>query len=228
MDKPGLAQMPDRRYVIALICYLAIPAVVLGGAALSRSIDPELARFSADYARNFQLLEMAAKGAALAAAACAFALWVATCYLVLKSRGRSALWLPLAAGGPIGFVFIAMLSDHAAAPADLYQRFVRRLQLHWRVALEIALFFSAWILAFLCVALRRDLSIALESYRTGVPVETIVARYDASSGMYAFGELLEATYVLALLYLLLPVSFNLVGRFLERRGNAPRQESTPL
>ena len=35
--------MPKRHYVMALACYLAIPAVVIAGAGLSRLIDPEMA-----------------------------------------------------------------------------------------------------------------------------------------------------------------------------------------
>ena len=106
-----MRRMRTRRYGMALACYLAIPAVVIAGVRLSRLIDPELARASADYARNFRLLELAATGALMATAGLALALWVATCYLVLRSRQRSVLWLALAAAGPFGFMFIAMLAQ---------------------------------------------------------------------------------------------------------------------
>jgi hypothetical protein len=47
---------------------------------------------------------------------------------------------------------------------------------------------------------------------------SIVARQDASSGMWAFSEMLEQFYLVVLLYLLWPMLFNLAGRFLRQRG----------
>lgn len=208
--------MPKRHYVMALACYLAIPAVVIAGAGLSRLIDPEMARASADYARNYRLLELAATGALMAATGLALALWVSTCYLVLKSRQLSVLWLVLAAAGPFGFMFIAMLADRSPAPDDPYQQFMRKVKLYWRVPLEIAVFVSAWILAYQCVVLKGELLISYESFSTGTPVETIIARQTASSGMYAFGEGLEEIYLVTLLYLLWPIVFNLVGQRFKR------------
>ena len=119
--------------------------------------------------------------------------------------------------GPFGFTFIAMLADRSPAPDDLYQQFIGRLKMYWRVPLEIVVFVSAWGLAFECVWLKRDLLIHLESYMTGTPVETIVARQEESSGMYAFGEGLEAMYLVPLFYLLWPMFFNLVAKGFKRR-----------
>jgi hypothetical protein len=215
----GSTRMPriaKSHYIIALGCYLTIPAVMLAGVGLSRLIDPELARFSADYARNFRLLELAATGALMATTGLAMALWGASYYLVLKSRQRSMLWLALAAAGPFGFMFITMLADRSPAPQDLYQQFLRKLKLYWRIPLEIVLFVSAWILAYQCVVLKRESLIRFESFWTGTPVETIIDRQTASSGMYAFGEGLETIFVVTLLYLLLPMIFNLVGQRFKR------------
>ena len=125
-----MPRMPKRHYVIALACYLAIPAVVIAGVGLSRLIDPEMARASADYARNFRLLKLAATGALMATAGLALALWASTCYLVLKSRQRSVLWLALAAAGPFGLMFIAILADRWPAPDDLYHQFIRKLKFY--------------------------------------------------------------------------------------------------
>ncbi len=183
---------------------------------LASLIDPEMARSSSDYTRNFRLLQMVSTGAVMAVGALVTMLWLTTCYLVLKARQRSALWLPLAAGGPFGFMFIAMLADHAPAPGDLYQQFIGRLKSYWRVLFEIALFGLAWILAYQGVVLKRELSIAYESFSTGLPVTAIVERQNASGGMYAFGEGLESMYLVVLLYLLWPVVFNWLGRFLRR------------
>lgn len=211
--------MPKHHYVIALACYLAIPAVMIAGVGLSRLIDPEMARASADYAYNYQLLELAATGALMATAGLTLALWALTCYLVLKSRQRSVLWLALATAGPFGFMFIAMLADRSPAPEDLYQQFIHKLKLYWRVPLEVAVFVSAWILAYQCVVLKHELMISFESFSTGTPVETIIAQQNASSGMYAFGEGLEATYLFTLIYLLWPIFFNLAGQCVKRRTN---------
>lgn len=57
--------------------------------------------------------------------------------------------------------------------------------------------------------------ISLQSWRTGVPVATIVAEQDASSGMWAFAKGLESLYLVTLIYMLWPVLFNLVGRILK-------------
>lgn len=92
--------MPKRRYVMALACYLSIPAVVIAAGGLFRLLDPEMVRGHADYVRDYRLTELAQKGALAAAAGLALVLWAATCYLVLKSRQRSLWWLWLAAAGP--------------------------------------------------------------------------------------------------------------------------------
>ena len=66
--------MPKRHYVMALACYLSIPAVLIAGAGLFRLIDPELARSHADYVRDYRLLELARQGALIAAAGLALVL----------------------------------------------------------------------------------------------------------------------------------------------------------
>jgi hypothetical protein len=209
-----------RNYIAAVACYLAIPVVVIVGVRLSNLIDPEMARATDDYARNFHLLQLVATGALLVTAGVALVLWVSTCYLVLRSRHRSWPWLLLAVAGPFGFMFIAMLADRTPAPDDLHQQFNRKLKMYWRVPLELLMFVSAWVLAYQCVWLKRELLIAFESYSTGTPTETIIARQDASSGMYAFGEGLEATYLFTLIYLLWPIVFNLAGQYSKRRISA--------
>lgn len=213
--------MSKRHYFLALACYLAIPAVMLAGAAAASLIDPELARGHADYARGFRLLEQLKTGVAAAAAGLMVVLWAATCFLVLKSRQRSLRWLPLAAAGPFGFIVIALLEDRSPASGDRYRQFIGRLKMVWRIPLEIAVFVAVWLLAYQCVALMRDLMIAYTSFRTGIPVASIVAEQNASSGMHAFGEGLETLYVVPLIYLLLPILFNLAARLFRPRTNPP-------
>lgn len=212
----------NRSYVLAIVCYLAIPAVMLAGAALASLIDPEMARGHADYARDFRLLEQAKTAVLAAAAGLMLVLWAATCYLVLKSRRRSLRWLSLAAAGPFGFIVIALLEDRSPASDDIYRWFIGTLKLYWRIPLEIVVFVAVWLLAYQCVALMRDLMIAYTSFRTGIPVASIVAEQTASSGMHAFGEGLETLYVVPLLYLLWPVAFNLAGRRLRPPSTRPQ------
>ena len=204
--------MTRRRYAPALVCYLAIPVVLIAGMRLSFLIEPEWARGHADYVFRFWLLEMAQRGVQLATLGLVTGLWLAVCYLVLKSRQRSLLWLPLAAAGPFGFIAIAMLQDHAPAPGDLYQQFIRKLKMYWRIPLEIAVFASIWALSFQAMVLKRDLMIRYESFVTGTPAATVIARQDESSGMWAFSEGLEMMYLVVLIYLLWPIFFNVAGR----------------
>ena len=215
--------MPKRRYVLAIVCYLLIPAVVIAGAAVFALIDPEMARKSADYTRNYRLLDRTRHGVLMAAAGLAFVIWMFCCYLVLTSRHRSLRWLALAPAGPLGFSIIATLEDLSPAPGDLYQRFIGNLKTYWRVPLEIAVFVAVWVLAYNAMVLARELLIRLESRRTGVPVATIVAQQSAYSGMYAGGEGIEILYLVPLIYLLWPIVFNVAGHLLK-----PLVTRTPL
>jgi hypothetical protein len=216
--------MPKRQYILAVVCYLSIPAVVIASGVLFRLIDPELARGGADYVRNFRLLELARRGALITMAGLALALWVLTCYLVLKSRQRSLWWLLLAAAGPFGFIVIVMLEDRAPASYDLYQQFIRQLKLYWRVPIEIAAFVTVWSLAFALMVLKRDLMIRYESFMSGTPAATVIDLQNQSSGMWAFSEGNEVIYLVVLIYLLWPVFFNVVGQLLKRRADISRAQ----
>jgi len=216
--------MPKRHYLLALACYLSIPVVMFAGAGLHRLIDPEMARGHADYVRYYHLLDLARLGALMATATLILVLWTLCCYLVLKSRQRSLLWLPLAAAGPLGFIVIAMLKDQSPAPDDLYQQFIGKLKIHWRACLEIALFVSVWSLAYEAVVVKRELMISYESFTTGTPVSTIIAEQNASSGMWAFGEGMEEIYLVVLIYLLWPIFFNLAGNYSKRRSHSTHQD----
>jgi len=204
--------MVKPKYVLALVCYVSIPAVVVCGVGLVLLVDPELALGHANYARDYQLLSLARLGVLWATAGLALVLWTSCCYLVLASRRRSMRWLSLAAAGPFGFSVIATLEDRSPAPGDLYQHVIRNLKTYWRVPLEIAVFVSVWFLACASVVVKRGLMISFESFTTGTPVSTIIAQQTASSGMWAAGEGMEAMYLVALIYLLWPIAFNLAGR----------------
>jgi hypothetical protein len=203
--------MPKLHYILAVICYLSIPVVVVCGVALFVLIDPEMARGHINYTRDYQWLDRA-RGAVLgAAASLACLLWIGCCYLVLKARQRSLRWLPLAAAGPFGFSVIAALEDRLPASSDRYQHVIRRLKTYRRALLEIAVFVGVWFVAYESVVLKRELMTALESLTSGTPIAAILAQQTASSGMWAAGEGLEQLYLVPLLYLLWPIVFNIAG-----------------
>jgi hypothetical protein len=54
--------------------------------------------------------------------------------------------------------------------------------------------------------------ILYESATTGSSTAQIIANQNASSGMWAFSEGLEVMFLVALLYLIWPIAFNIVGR----------------
>lgn len=207
--------MPKRHYVLAIACYLAIPVLVIAGRTLFSLIDPEIARGHADYVRNYRLLDLARVGGLRASWFLALILFIMTCYYILVSRQRSLGWLALAAAGPFGLIAITMLSDRSPDVEDRHQQFVRQLKMHWRIPLEIALFFGVCYVAYEAMVVKRDLMISYESFTSGVPVETIVAIQNESSGMWAFSEGNETMYLIGLTYLLLPFLFNLVSRRLK-------------
>lgn len=220
-NRPLTYLIPKRRYLLAIACYVAIPVVIIAGGALHQLIDPEWARGSADYVRNYRVLDMLGQGVLMAASALALVLWLATCIVVLKAHERPVAWLLLAVAGPLGFTFIAMLQDRAPASGDLYQQIIPRLNLYWRIPLEIAAFLCIWTLAFLGMTVARDAMIQLASFRTGTSVETIIAIQNASSGMYAFAEGLQVLYLVPLLYLLWPMVFNTAGHVFTRSTTTP-------
>jgi len=218
--------MPKRHYVLPLILYLSIPAVMFAGAGLFRLFDPEkMARGHADYVLRYHLWELVGRGILMATAGLMLCLWVWCCYVMLKSKQRSLRWLLLLALGPFGFIVIAALADRSPSPDDLYQQFIRHLTIYWRVLLEIVVFVSVWVIAYQFVVLHRDLMIGYQSFTTGVPTATIVAEQDASSGMWAFGEGLQEMYLVMLIYLLRPILFNLAGQLFKIRSNAMKVQS---
>lgn len=132
--------MPKRQHLLALLCYLSIPVVLIAGVGLFLFIDPELAHGRADYVRDYRRLEWLRGAVLMAAGGLILLLWLAVCHLVLKSRQRSPRWVLLAAAGPLGFSLIAMLEDRSPLPDARYQRFIRALPAHRRVPLELIVF----------------------------------------------------------------------------------------
>jgi hypothetical protein len=204
--------MFKKHYVLAIVSFLLIPAVLVLAAMLVNSINPEIAARYPNYERNYRLLNMAKYLTVSAGLLVNAGLWFLSCFFLVKSKKQSYGWLPLAVLGPPGFIILTMLSDNAPAPGDLYQQFVDKLKVYLRVAHELCVFVVVWVVAYQTMVLKRDLMIHYEAATTGTSKAQIIDQQNASSGMWAFGEGLEVLYLVVLLYLLWPICFNLVGR----------------
>jgi len=202
-----------KQMVVALVLVLLIPVVMLLGGLVSNHINPEAAAGHANYGRNFHILSMVKNLVLLAAAALAGLLWLAACFLVIRSKDRSWWWLALAVLGPCGFAILATLNDRGET--DRYTRFVRKLNVWVRIGYEVSCFVVIWWLAFQGMAVLRYLIIWRESVTSGMSTAQVVDMQNASSGMWAFGEGLEVMYMVALFYLLRPTVFNIASRATE-------------
>lgn len=149
---------------------------------------------------------------ALGSAAVVGILWLLACFLVIRSKERSSLWLFFAALGPAGFAILARLNDRASAETDPHTRFVLSLNRFVRVGYEACIFVVIWLLAYQAMVLKPNLMILYESATTGISTAQIISLQNASSGMWAFAEGMEVLYMVVLLYLIWPIVFNLVGR----------------
>ena len=208
--------MTRKQSIVALLLFLLIPGVSLLGGFLFSAIDPEIAAGHANYARNYHLLNLLRIGVFLGSLAVAGVLWLAVCFVVVRSKKRSLLWMLLAAFGPLGLAVLVMLNDGTSAEPDRYARFVARL--HWpvRALWEISAFILIWEFAYEAMVLHRNLMIRFEAARTGVSTAQIIDIQNASSGMWAFGEAIEVIYLAALFYLLWPFAFRMGGHLLAK------------
>ncbi len=203
--------MARRYYFFALVALLSIPAAWIVGGMLANAIDPEIAAGHANYARDYRLLTQAKIIVIQGTALLSCGLWLICCFFLIKAKGQSFWWLPLAILGPFGLAALTLLGDRAQADGDLYQRFIGGMRPPVRAAYEIVVFVIIWSVAEEAVWLWRDLMIMGESISTGVPAATIIDQQNASGGMWAFSEGLEALFLVALFYVLRPVCFNAAG-----------------
>jgi hypothetical protein len=201
-----------KQMVAALILLLLIPVVMILGGMLFSLINPEIAAGHPNYARNYHLLNLLKIASLLASFAVVAILWLAACFLVIRSKERSLWWLFLAALGPFGFAILALLNDKASTETDRHARFVRSLNGFARVGYEVGRFVIIWLLAFEAMVLKRNLMILYESATTGGSTAQIIATQNASSGMWAFGEGLEVMFLVILFYLIWPFVFNIAAR----------------
>ena len=201
-----------KQTLVALFLVLLIPLVLMLGGFLFSLINPEIAAGHPNYVRNYHLLSRVKVMAFGASVAVAAILWLVACFLVIRSKERSSLWLFLAALGPIGFAILITLNDRTSQEKDRHARFVRNLNWMVRVGYEVCRFAFIWWLAFEGMVLKRNLMILYESATTGISTAQIIDQQNASSGMWAFGEGMEMMFLVVLLYLIWPAVFNIVGR----------------
>jgi hypothetical protein len=209
--------MAKKQYLLALAAFLFIPAVAIVGGVLFDLINPEIAAGHPNYERNWRWLQLARSSFFFGAMLLNIALWFVTCALVLASKRRTQWWLVLAVLGPLGFAVLAALRDHDPAPQDLYERFARRLAGLLRLGYELCAFVAISVLAYEAMITKRELMIWREAVATGVSRAQIIAQQNASSGMWAFGEMLVILYFGVLLYLLRPIFVNLAGQLIRAR-----------
>lgn len=204
--------MMKKQIAVALGLLLLIPVVLVLGGLLIGLINPESAAGHPNYARNFHLLSLAKSMLFLAMGMVVAILWLLACFLVVRSKQRSAWWLFCAALGPFGFAILATLADRMPGETDRYKRFVRSLNGFTRVGYEVCTFVIIWLLAYQAMVLKRILMIHYQSATTGMPTAQIIDLQNASSGMWAFAEGNEVIYAVILLYLLRPCVFNIGAR----------------
>ena len=208
--------MIKKQLLVALFLLLLIPAVTVGAGMLFSLINPAIAAGHPNYSRNWQLLHSLKMGVMYGSFVVILALYLIGCFLVIRSKKQSRLWLILAPLGPLGFAVLSVLNDRAPSVTDRYSRFVRGLNAWVRVGYELCTFVVIWELAWQVMILKRNLMIWYQSATTGVSTAQIIAIQDASSGMWAFGEGLEVMFFVIVLYLLRPILFNLVAGAMAR------------
>jgi len=201
-----------KQTVAALVLLLLIPIVWMLGGLLFSLIHPEIAAGHPNYARNYHILSLVKIITLFASTAVVGVLWLLACFLIVRSKQRSLLWLFLAALGPFGFAILAVLSDGAPAGTDPYARFVGNLNRFARVGYEACFFVVIWLVAYQAMVLTRNLMIIYQSATTGMSAAQIIDIQNASSGMWAFSEGIEVMYIVVLLCLIRPTVFNIASR----------------
>jgi len=210
--------MIKKQRIVALALLLLIPLVLRLGRMLFSMVDSVRAAGHASGLLNYHRLGLVKHMALWGSELSVVVLWLLVCFLMIRSKKRSPLWLFMAVLGPFGFAVLAMLNDRAPAEADLYDRFVRNLNGYVRAGYELCTFVMVWVLAYEGMVFKRNLMIRHEAAITGMSVAQIMDQQNASSGMWAFAEGNEVMYLVILLYLLWPMIFNIVGRMAARKS----------
>lgn len=208
--------MIKKQTLLALLLLLLIPAVTVGAGILFSLINPEIAAGHPNYSRNWHLLNSLKMGVMYTSFLVILALYLLGCFLVIRSKQQSRLWMLLAPFGPLGFAAMSVLNDRAPSSTDRYSRFIGRLNVWLRICYELCCFVAIWMIGEEIMVLKRNLMIWYQSVTTGVSTAQIIAIQDASGGMWAFSEGLEVIFFVILLYLLRPILFNLIATMTAR------------
>ena len=206
--------------LLALVSFLAIPALLMAGGALLSFIDPEkLARLggAASYSSDFRTYQHLRVGLLVATIALCVVAWFVSCSFVLKSKGRSYRWLPFALFGPFGLVVLVSLRDLGIEPGAAPRQETGWRRILLRIFLEAGIFVVFSCAAFTMMETERDISIATQAVRTGMTREQVLERRAQEGGMWAFREGVEVLFFLGLLYLLRPIAGGAVRHLLKRR-----------
>jgi hypothetical protein len=202
-----------KQSVMALGLLLLIPLVMMLGGMLFSLINPEIAAGHPNYVRNYRLLSLLKIMSWWASCAAVAVLWLLVCFLVIRSKKRSPLWLFLAVFGPFGLAVLVMLNDREApTEIDRHAGFVRSLKGFVRVGFELCFFVFVWVLAYEGMVLKRELMIRYQAAATGMSTAQIIDLQNASGGMWAFAEGMQVMFLVVLFYLLRPIVFSIVGR----------------
>jgi len=204
--------MARKYYFYSMITFLLIPAALLSGGRIYNFINPEIAVHTGNYALYYRLLDLVRYAAMMGMLLGSIGLWILTCFFLLKSKHQSNWWLLLAVFGPCGFIVMTILKDNTDELSDLYRRFVRRINILLRIVYELCAVYVIWNLSYQLVVLKRNIMIRHDAAATGVSMAQIINQQNASGGMWAFSEGMETMYLVVLIYLLLPICFNLAGQ----------------
>ena len=97
--------MMKKQTVVALVLLLLIPMVAMLGGLLFSLINPEIAAGHPNYVRSYHFLSVVRNMSFWASGAVVVILWLLGCFLVIRSKERSTLWLFTRYWGPSGSPF---------------------------------------------------------------------------------------------------------------------------
>jgi hypothetical protein len=204
-------------YGRCIIALLLIPVAAMLSVGIFEAIDPELARGHDNYARNFALLDHLRRGVLLVGLLLLGALWTLACMWLLRAKAQSKAWLLAALLGPPGLAVMMVLSDRSpVAPGDAHRRQPSRAPQLLRVIYEVVRFAAVSWVAMQLVEWFDDGTALLEATRRGLTRAQVLAERDASSGMWAFGDVVRAAFLFVLIYALWPAGFNAAAALIRR------------
>jgi hypothetical protein len=204
-------------YIRSIVALLMIPVVSRLAAGAVAAIDPESARGHEHYVRNFALLKHLRQGVFISGLVLLGILWLLACAWWLRARSQRRAWLWLALLGPPGVAVLASLPNREGPlPGDAYSRQLQRLPQLLRVVYEVLRFVAFGFVAMQLIEWFDDATALMEAHRRGVALALVLAERDATSGMWAFGDMIRAGYLFVLMYALWPAGFNAVATLVRR------------